>query len=115
MDYYKPDTNLYHETNEALSNNNKSWADVSFISIIDKDSFFIEVEDFIEYSKNVNYYRGYGSVEISDTLKIVGDGWWLERWEYDGSEGWSFKQMPTKPKKKFNIAKELLIGNKIHL
>lgn len=26
---------------------------------------------------------------------LVGDGWWIERAEYDGSEWWEFKTIPT--------------------
>lgn len=28
---------------------------------------------------------------------IVGDDWWMERHEYDGSEWWEFKELPKKP------------------
>lgn len=118
MNHYKPDTNLYEETYEMLSYHNKDWGDVEFISIgkdyVPRHSgevpefFSISVEDFVEYSKNVDYYSGYGSAEINSSLKIVGDDWWLERHEYDGAEGWAYKEKPRKPKDKLNIAKELL-------
>lgn len=26
---------------------------------------------------------------------VVGDDWWLERHEYDGSEWWEFKRLPS--------------------
>lgn len=114
----KPDTNLYEETEKTLSRNDKSWDDVEFISI-GKDYlprylgeeplfFFIPIEDFIEYSKNVDYYSGHGSAEINTSLKIVGDDWWLERHEYDGAENWVYKEKPKKPKDELSIAKELL-------
>lgn len=30
---------------------------------------------------------------------LVGDGWWIERAEYDGSEWWEFKTIPTEKDK----------------
>jgi len=30
----------------------------------------------------------------------VGDDWWLERHEYDGSEWWVFQKLPIKPQNK---------------
>ena len=32
-------------------------------------------------------------------LVLVGDGWWIERCEYDGSEWWEFKTIPTEKAK----------------
>ena len=43
------------------------------------------------------YDRGYGQLYIPDDLIIVGKDFWLERAEYDGSEWWEFKTMPTEP------------------
>lgn len=30
-------------------------------------------------------------------LLVVGNNWWLERHNYDGSEWWEFKRLPTRP------------------
>ena len=30
---------------------------------------------------------------------LVGDGWWIERFEYDGSEWWEFKTIPIEKSK----------------
>jgi len=46
-----------------------------------------------ELYKNTNYNNGYGSQEL-DGIVVFNDNSWLERWEYDGSEGWDFKQTP---------------------
>ena len=60
-------------------------------------------EKFKESAKNIYYDSGYGSNEIPMNLVIVGDNWWLERAEYDGSEWWEFKTLPIKPdKEEFN-------------
>lgn len=46
-----------------------------------------------------DYDAGFGGQEVSEDLLVVGDNWWLERHEYDGSEWWEFKTIPTKPEK----------------
>ena len=53
---------------------------------------------------NKEYDDGYGETEVKDDLQIVGANWWLERHEYDGSEWWEFKSLPTQPEeyKKFS-------------
>jgi hypothetical protein len=45
----------------------------------------------------VNYDDGFGGNEIPLSLVVVGDDWWLERGEYDGSEWWEFKRLPPAP------------------
>ena len=40
------------------------------------------------------YDNGYGYQEI-DGIVLFSDNSWLERWEYDGSEGWEYKKAPT--------------------
>ena len=46
---------------------------------------------------SVDYDDGFGGQEIPSELIVVGEDWWLERHEYDGSEWWEFKTMPVKP------------------
>ena len=41
-----------------------------------------------------NYDNGFGGAEVHGDLKIVGNDWWMERGEYDGSEWWEFKTLP---------------------
>lgn len=33
----------------------------------------------------------------------MGDDWWLERHEYDGSEWFELKELPDKPKQKLEL------------
>jgi len=47
---------------------------------------------------DVCYNNSFGGQEIAEDLLIVGEDWWMERCEYDGSEWWEFKTMPVKPK-----------------
>jgi len=51
-------------------------------------------KDFVEVA-NFDYDEGFGGNEIYLGLKIVGDNWWLERREYDGSEWWEYKKKPN--------------------
>ena len=53
-------------------------------------------EEFANAAKKVYYDNGYGSQEIEPSLKVVGDGWWLERAEYDGAEWWKFCTLPAR-------------------
>lgn len=85
--------NLYVETTQVLKDNNKTWDDVRCLLIRDKalqSCFASQVLD-------INYYNGYGSEDISLDFKVVGDDWWLERAEYDGSEWWEYKTRPKVP------------------
>lgn len=54
--------------------------------------------DFVKIAY-FEYNSGYGRTEINSNLQIVGDNWWLERGEYDGSEWWEFKTLPNKIEK----------------
>ena len=56
--------------------------------------FAMSWADFKNKFKNLEYYAGYGTQEIAADLVVVGDNWWLEREEYDGSECWAYKKYP---------------------
>jgi len=87
--------NLLKETIEFLKENSKSPSDVLFINIQKNDGSNISFswEKFCDIASE-QYYTGYGQQEVNGTINIVGDNWWLERYEYDGSEGWEFKTIP---------------------
>ena len=86
-------SNLLQETTEKLTKCNKTWNDVLWIGGSD---FTISIEDFKNLA-NREYDDGYGAPEVAEDLKIVGEDWWLERAEYDGSEWWAYKSYPKKP------------------
>lgn len=44
---------------------------------------------------DVEYDAGYGGQELFGT--VWGDGEWVTRWEYDGSEGWDIHKYPPIP------------------
>lgn len=91
--------NLLKETMEILKEHNKTFKDVRWIG---GDDFTISVESF-KVLADKEYDNSYGSPEIATDLKVVGDDWWLERSEYDGSEWWEFKTMPARPRKERKI------------
>lgn len=96
--------NLLVETLEIIADHDKTADDVRWclweatpsIWRIPTASTFFTWDDFAELA-NVTYDSGYGGHKVPLGLKIVGDDWWLERHEYDGSEWWEFKTLPVRP------------------
>lgn len=94
--------NFLKETEARLKEHRKSPSDVLFIVSRntsynkDHETYLGNWEDFKNLA-NFSYDNGYGGNRINLNLKIVGKDWWLERREYDGSEWWEFKTIPTKP------------------
>ena len=84
--------NFLEETLEALRTYNKTFEDVVWIG---NSEYEISKEKFYKLA-DFDYNSGYGTAEIANDLKIVGEDWWLERWEYDGSEGWQLKKFPIR-------------------
>lgn len=95
--------NLLKETIGIIEINGKSESDV--IAVVgtlffqgpylpQNKKIRISWEDFKRYA-DFNYNNGFGGNEISEDLVVVGNGFWLERGEYDGSEWWEFKTMPS--------------------
>lgn len=85
--------NLLKETMDTLKRNGKSVEDVLWIGNLD---LWTDWESFAE-SANVEYDNGYGKQYVADDLLVVGEDWWLERYEYDGYEEWQFKTLPIRP------------------
>ena len=91
--------NLLEETTEKLKNNNKNIEDIKWIGT---NKHYVDIDKFLEVA-NTKYDDGYGAPEVAENLLIVGDGWWLERHEYDGSEWWEYKETPKKPSNKLEL------------
>ena len=85
--------NLLKETNHVLKENGKSLKDIKWVGC---NEFTIPLENFVTCADNV-YDNGYGAQEVAIDLVIVGDDWWMERHEYDGSEWWEYKELPQQP------------------
>ena len=80
--------NLLTETLNCLGQNGKIPEDVLFVG----DGEYHTDWNGFEKVANFEYDNGYGGNEIQASIKVVGYGWWLERWEYDGAEGWVYRE-----------------------
>lgn len=94
---------LLQETVETLAINNKSPADVKWVGVLERGwnervSYHFSWDEFAAAAE-FRYNSSYGGQNVEASLVVVGDAWWLERGEYDGSEWWEFKTLPTKPDK----------------
>lgn len=104
--------NLLEETKEILAEHNLTIEDIKWVGCASNDTFHwsctsfsdihpdtyeIPVEVFCMLASQ-DYDSSHGSTEVRESLVVVGDDWWLERAEYDGSEWWEFKTMPIRPK-----------------
>ena len=98
--------NLKNETLEMLNENGKRPEDVRWVGCKD---FSIPIPLFWELA-NQEYDNGFGAQKVAVDLVVVGDGFWLERHEYDGSEWWEFKEGPAMPKEVRGV--RTLIGRK---
>jgi len=86
--------NLLKETIINLGLNNKTIEDVLWCG---SDAFgWFSWAEFAELA-DTDYDNGFGGNEVAFDLLIVGKDYWLERHEYDGSEWWESKEIPTKP------------------
>lgn len=86
-------SNLLKETLELLERNNKKETDVKWVGTTTHKTTW---GDF-KKNADVDYDSGYGLPEVAQDLLVVGENWWLERGEYDGSEWWDYKEMPKEP------------------
>lgn len=91
--------NLKNSTLNVLKQHNKLSSDVKWVGC---KSFKIPIEEFWKLADR-QYDAGYGSQEVAGDLIVVGDSWWLERHEYDGSEWWEYKELPQEPKKILSV------------
>lgn len=106
--------NLLEETFSELSKHGKTIEDVNYIVC---QGYLIPIVDY-EIIANCTYNNGYGSPVVNVDLKIVGEDWWLERAEYDGSEWFEFKEKPQIGKcfeGSYLDAADLLFGGDEHL
>lgn len=92
-------SNLLKETIQMLNSSGKTTKDVKWVG-----SIFVKTtwENF-ENIANKEYDSGFGGEQVNLDLMIVGDDWWLERHEYDGSEWWEYKTLPREPKAQIEL------------
>lgn len=85
--------NLKNETLQELYEHGLGQKDIRWVGC---QEFCIDIDRFFQLADR-EYDSGYGAPEVAVDLLIVGENWWLERHEYDGSEWWEFKQLPAMP------------------
>lgn len=85
--------NLLVETIEELNDAGHSVDEVNWVGSRD-GRYVCSWADFAKIA-DLNYDDGFGAAEIAEDLVVVGSDFWLERHEYDGAEGWEYKQLPT--------------------
>lgn len=100
--------NLLSETLAKMEAYGKKFTDVREVQwiVLSKDTDCTDgtYEHGVEYKRctwdtfskaaaKIDYDYDYGIHEIEDSLIVLfNDGNWLERWEYDGSEGWEYRK-----------------------
>lgn len=97
---------LVKETIGIIKEEGYSESDIEWVGSKDGE-FGMSWDSFKETFEKIEYDCGYGSQEIAKDLVVVGNDWWLERQEYDGAEGWSFKKMPVACKNQLYFDKVL--------
>ena len=95
-------TNLWEETVDFLEKYDKTLDDVLYIQ---GDDFEITKKNFETVARDTTYDSGYGAQHVAKDLVLVGEDWWIERYEYDGAEWWDFKNIPARSKYMKNITK----------
>ena len=88
-------TNLLEETLDILRKNGKEEDRVRWVGNRTTQATWAEFKTAADRT----YDNGYGAAAVAIDLVVVGDGWWLERWEYDGAEAWSYHTCPRAPGK----------------
>lgn len=99
LKYEKRLTNLYEETIRVLGTK------INEVLYVNFGDDYTTINDFLEKAKDIWYDAGYGTEKIYGDIYIVGENWWFERAEYDGSEWWKYKEFPTKNKNQREITK----------
>lgn len=85
--------NLKKETLASLREYGKNAKDVRWVGTEGRET---PLDEFWKLADR-DYDNGFGGANINENLMVVGDDWWLERHEYDGSEWWEYKEHPSQP------------------
>lgn len=93
-------TNLWKETIGILEEHGLSFDDVLYIQ---GNDFQITKGNFVSVATYTDYSSGYGAQRVPKDLVLVGEDWWIERYEYDGAEWWDFKSIPARKQYMKNI------------
>ena len=74
-----------------MPNSGVEKAELKIVYDSKKDS----VQDLIDFLDEIEYDNGYGGQELFGRI-LTNKNSWLERGEYDGSEWWEYRTIPTK-------------------
>jgi hypothetical protein len=99
-------SNLLKKTKELMSTHNKTPQDVLWVGC---ETFRSTWDNFAEIADATDCDNVFRCTQVAQNLVVVGKDWWLERQEYDGSEGWRYKTTPKMPDEEKSI-KALTIG-----
>lgn len=91
--------NLLQETKNILKTHGKTIDDIKWVGC---EAFTIPITLFLKLADK-EYNSSYGSAKVAQDLLVVGDGWWLDRGEYDGSEWWDYNECMIKPKQEIDV------------
>ncbi|NUM35664.1 MAG: hypothetical protein HUU50_14045 [Candidatus Brocadiae bacterium] len=86
--------NLLLETLEKMEQHSKTKNDVLWVGSHD-GKYCITWDEFSLLSDK-EYDRDSPRQIVAKDLVIAGNGWWLERKEYQGTEWWVFLELPQK-------------------
>jgi hypothetical protein len=104
--------NLLRETIYSLKDAGQSTDDIVFIGSV-TSGHSCNWEEF-EKLADLEYDNDYGAQKIATDLIIVfKDSSHLQRWEYDGSEGWEYISKPPIPINKKKIARLIVTSNEV--
>jgi hypothetical protein len=96
-------TNVVEELERAMEYADKKiedidWMHISVAKYGDEAITMLPTDDYQEFVKtfkDVDYDSGYGGQELFGVV-VFKDNTWLERFEYDGSEYWDYKETPKR-------------------
>ena len=89
---------FYEETLGELEKHGHKPEEVKYV--FNKD-FYCSWGDFYRRA-TLLYHNHKDWTAFGPTLMIVGDNWWLERYNFSGFEGWSYGEVPSKDKQTYN-------------
>ena len=104
---------LVKETIGVIKEEGYSESDIEWVGSKD-GKYGMSWDSFKKAFEKIEYDCGYGHQEVASDLVVVGNGWWLERSEYDGAEGWNFKKMPVASKNQLSFDKILGAWNTLY-
>lgn len=84
--------NFLEETKQILLKYNRTFDDIIFVCDCATHTR-MTINDFVSKA-NFTYFDGFGQQIINSHLMLVGEDFWLERHEDDGSEWWEYMVLP---------------------